>query len=84
MLTQPHKLFRTIFNNQTTLVCLNSSVHTEQNLQLSRGSKNKENNFTLRQSLDSYSHKRKANKDKNKKRGTEKSGAKIDSSQEKK
>jgi hypothetical protein len=41
-----------------------------------RGSHNKENNFALRQSLDSYSCKRKANKDKNKKTGTEKSGAK--------
>jgi FtsZ-binding cell division protein ZapB len=60
-----------------------SSVHTEQNLQLERA-RIKKKNFTLQQSLDSYSRKRKANKDKNKKRGTEKSGAKKGSSQEKK
>ena len=49
-----------------------------------RGSLNKENNFTLRQSLDSYGRKKQASKDKNKTRGTKKSGAKKDSSQEKK
>ena len=49
-----------------------------------QGSENKENNLTLRQSLDSYSRKRQASKDKNKKRRTKKSSAKKDSSQEKK
>jgi len=47
-----------------------------------RGSMNKENNFTLRQSLDSYGRKRQAKKDKNKKGGTKKSGERKDSSQE--
>jgi hypothetical protein len=48
-----------------------------------RGSMNKENNFTLRQSLDSYSRKRKAYINKNQKIETKKNGPK-DSSQEKK
>ena len=49
-----------------------------------RGSENKQNNFTLRQTLDSYARKRQASTDKNKKRGAKKSGAKKDSSQKKK
>jgi hypothetical protein len=49
---------------------------------IARGSMNKENNFTLRQSLDSYSRKIKPNNGKKEKRGTKKSSAKKDSSQE--